>query len=70
MAPSGNFAIFARNDDIFLIASANGNLRPVTDGDFEMPRDVEWHEDEGFARLEYRGGRPYGRIPLKWSTEP
>ena len=70
VAPTGNYAIFVRNRDIFLIASANGNLRPVTDGEFTIPHSVEWHEDENFARVDYGGGRPRSHVPLKWAAEP
>jgi len=65
VAPSGSHAIFARNGEIFLIASRTGKLGPVTDGEYSLPAHVGWHEREGFAEIVYAADRPSSRIELK-----
>ena len=65
VAPSGHFAIFERDREIFLIESGPGHLNPVTDETFTMPKNVRWFEDQGFAEVEYAGVRPSSRIPLR-----
>lgn len=65
VAPSGRYAIFERSGDIFLIVSATGSLKSVTDGDFSIPRQVRWYESEGYAQVEYYDDHPISRIDLQ-----
>jgi len=65
VAPSGGYAIFERNGEIYLIVSATGNLTPVTDGEFSIPRTVQWHESEMFAEIEYYDAHLPSRIALR-----
>ena len=65
VAPSGDHAIFTRGREIFLIASATGKLKPITDGRFSEPKDVRWREAEGLAEIEYRDDHPISRIALE-----
>lgn len=65
VSPSGEYALFARANEIFLIASATGNLKAVTDGGYSTPAQVSWHENEAYALVEYRDDRPSSRIDLK-----
>ena len=65
VSPSGEYAIFERDRDIFLIKSSSGNLNPVTDGEFSAPKQVRWSEDQGYAVVEYSTDRPNSRIPLR-----
>jgi len=65
VSPSGSHAVFARKGELFLIASKDGNLKPVTDGEFAMPAEIHWSEDEGLAEVIYEGERPSSRITLR-----
>jgi len=65
VAPSGNYAIFVRGGNIFLIQSTTGKLGPVTEGGFSMPQSVRWNEAEEFAEIVYADGRPSSRVELK-----
>jgi hypothetical protein len=65
ISPSGERALFERNGDIYLIVARTGKLDPVTDGEFSMPEQVRWSEAEGFAEIDYQGGRPSSRIDLR-----
>jgi hypothetical protein len=70
VAPSGDYALFERNGDLFLIASGTGNLRAVTDGEFSAPRDARWQEAEGFVEVDYHEDRPSSRIALATPEGP
>lgn len=65
VSPSGDYAIFERNSDLFLIESSSGHLQPVTDGPFALPENVRWFEEKGYAELVYSGDRPSSRISLR-----
>ena len=65
VAPSGSYAIFERNGDIFLIVAATGKLKPVTDGEFAVPKNVRWYEAEQFAQIDYEADRPSSRVDLR-----
>jgi hypothetical protein len=65
IAPFGQYAIFERNSDIFLIGSASSNLKRVTENKFSMPKQVHWNETGEFAEIEYVDAHPNSRIALK-----
>jgi hypothetical protein len=59
------YAIFERNGEIFLMASATGRLGPIDVGRFSMPKQVRWVETEGFAEIEYQDDHPPSTVVLE-----